>query len=333
MKKVFPLLICVIFLFPVTMAYSNENIISEKIMILKSDVEHKEKWLVKENLVEAGKEAVVPLIEALKDKNSKYYAIRALGEIKDERAVDPLASILLDKDYGPRRYAAVALGSIKSPEAIPALKQALKNEKGYVISDVLTALQYIEPSEGKIYLDQMLSQQNPNGLEIKLSASKSLNAVNLTVTFRNISSSDFFIQWPEIYQATSLIIQDESGRFIRPLSGVKYDYMTNESEFKLIKVNEIFTVDLKGIIKTSPSAKISRSAIEMDWWNILYPKGPFKTIVFDDMEVDIDLLSSKKLKIYFLFEQGTTAQHWGNQFGYKNVWMGKTASKPVELEI
>ncbi len=113
-------------------------------MILKSKAEHKEKWQVKDQLVKAGKEAVQPLIDALKDEHAKYYAIRALGEIKDERAIEPLANILLDKNYGPRRYAAIALGSIRSPKAIPPLQKALNDEKEFVIEDVLTALQYID---------------------------------------------------------------------------------------------------------------------------------------------------------------------------------------------
>jgi HEAT repeat protein len=172
MKKIFLQFLCVLFLFPATGLSSNGQNTFKQIAILKSDAEHKEKWQAKEGLVRIGQEAVGPLIDALKDENAKYYAIRALGEIKDERAVEALATVLLDKNYGARRYAAIALGSIKSPKALPALQAALNDEKGYVIKDTLTALQYIDPSQGDSFLQKIISQQNPNGMEIKLSASK-----------------------------------------------------------------------------------------------------------------------------------------------------------------
>ena len=61
------------FMNPLVPVYSNEQTTSEQIMVLKSDAEHKEKWQAKEQLVKAGEEAVLPLIDALKDENSKYY--------------------------------------------------------------------------------------------------------------------------------------------------------------------------------------------------------------------------------------------------------------------
>jgi len=58
---------------------------------------------------------VEPLISALKDKDEsvRWNAAKALGKLKDERAVEPLISALIDSNEVVRRAATKALEEIK----------------------------------------------------------------------------------------------------------------------------------------------------------------------------------------------------------------------------
>ncbi|MCQ8893859.1 MAG: HEAT repeat domain-containing protein [Methanolinea sp.] len=58
-------------------------------------------------------------------------AARALGELGDRRAVDPLIGLLSDENRYVRREAAKSLGRIGDERAIPALISALKDEDRY----------------------------------------------------------------------------------------------------------------------------------------------------------------------------------------------------------
>lgn len=340
MKKYFLFFFCIIFLSQLTTFAADEKTIFDKIDILKAkDIEHKAKWKAKIDLVKIGKDAVSPLIEALKEEGAKYYAIRALGEISDERAVEPLAKILLDKNYGPRRYAAIALGRIKSAKAIPALKEAL-NDARHVNTDVLIALEQIDAPQARKIISEMQVKEEPNGLEIEISAADSKGGIykegdslKVKVVFGNISSSDYYIQYSGIYKAIFLRVKDESGKTVRPLRISEYGYVTSEADFHIVKAGQAFTVELEGKIKTSPPAAISRSTSMIDWWDVIYPKGPFKTIDFGDMALDVGILDYKNLKIYFVFEQGETDKYWGGKFGYDNIWIGRAVSNSIEITV
>jgi len=73
---------------------------------------------------------VPKLIEALKhsDKNYRFYAAYALGEIKDARATDALLRALRDPEWCVRDQAAWALREIRDPQIIEPLKAMLKEK-------------------------------------------------------------------------------------------------------------------------------------------------------------------------------------------------------------
>ncbi len=76
--------------------------------------------------------AVDQLVATLGDSNwqVRQLAVWALSELKDERTVNSLCNVLLtDVHADVRRGAAEALGEIRSAEALPSLKQAL-NDSG-----------------------------------------------------------------------------------------------------------------------------------------------------------------------------------------------------------
>ena len=55
------------------------------------------------------------------DDDTREEAARALGELKDPRAVTPLISALEDPNHYVRREAAKSLGRLGDERAIPAL--------------------------------------------------------------------------------------------------------------------------------------------------------------------------------------------------------------------
>jgi len=66
---------------------------------------------------------VEPLIAALKDEdvNVRWPAARALGEIKDTRAIKPLIAALKDAEWIVREAAAEALIKIGAPAVEPLI--------------------------------------------------------------------------------------------------------------------------------------------------------------------------------------------------------------------
>ncbi len=92
-------------------------------------------WLNRRRAIDAlgeikSERAVEPLIEALKDKDwdvQRSVAAIALGEIKSKRAVKPLIKALKDGYWDVQERAAEALGKIKSDRAVELLIEALKD--------------------------------------------------------------------------------------------------------------------------------------------------------------------------------------------------------------
>ena len=83
------------------------------------------------------------LIKALgykKDEYVRWYTARALGEIKDPRAVEPLIAALKDTDKDVRQAAAEALGKIGDPRAVEPLIAALKDAEWHVRKAAAKAL-------------------------------------------------------------------------------------------------------------------------------------------------------------------------------------------------
>lgn len=84
-----------------------------------------------------GAAAVLPLADILlADDNItvREYAARALGNLRDARALDSLIGALDDTDSGVRRYAAEALGKLQDGRAIAALRVAL-NDPQYIVQE------------------------------------------------------------------------------------------------------------------------------------------------------------------------------------------------------
>lgn len=75
------------------------------------------------------------MIEALRDRNIRWDAAKALGEIKDARAVEPLIEALKEYYWGARSSVAEALGKIKDIRAVVPLISVLKDEEWRIRED------------------------------------------------------------------------------------------------------------------------------------------------------------------------------------------------------
>jgi len=87
-------------------------------------------------------EALNPLIKALSDKHVlvRCSAARALGRLGDARAVDPLVNALENNDFLVQRSAAEALGELGDLKAVDPLINALGNEDSYIQTGAANAL-------------------------------------------------------------------------------------------------------------------------------------------------------------------------------------------------
>jgi len=75
------------------------------------------------------------IFEALRheDPNVRWEAARALGVMRDPRAVDPLIAALGDRDPDVRRKAALSLGKICDPRAVEALQSCSVKDENQVV--------------------------------------------------------------------------------------------------------------------------------------------------------------------------------------------------------
>lgn len=83
------------------------------------------------------------LISALDNEFTARRAAIALGELADERAVEPLINALSNKNDDVRQVAAESLGKIGDIRAIEPLKQAENDEYKSVRDSARSALEYI----------------------------------------------------------------------------------------------------------------------------------------------------------------------------------------------
>ena len=91
--------------------------------------------------------AVTRLVATLSDENWRVreVVVWALSEMKDDRAVNALCNVMLsDVRVEVRRGAAEALGEIASADALPSLKQALNDTEPTVSAKAAWAISEIE---------------------------------------------------------------------------------------------------------------------------------------------------------------------------------------------
>jgi HEAT repeat protein len=146
------------------------------------------------SLVKIGKPSVKYLIEALKAEQAytRLAAARALGEIGDPDASDPLMALLKDSGKDVRRAAVRALAGIAGDNAVKPLAEALKDEDEEVrrlAGDALVAI-------GKPAVAPLIEMLKDKDIIIRFNAAK---------TLEKITGRDFGIdaeKWTEWWQAS-----------------------------------------------------------------------------------------------------------------------------------
>lgn len=91
-------------------------------------------------------------------QENKIQAVFALGEIKDESAIDLLIEVLEGSQGELKVKTAEALGKIQSNKAVPALISSLKNEE--VRPTAIWALGNIDDESASPALAELLSDQD-----------------------------------------------------------------------------------------------------------------------------------------------------------------------------
>lgn len=110
----------------------------------------------------ASTDKVGKYIEDLKDENRtiREAAVKALGELGDARAVDPLIEVLKgDSDSGIRESAAISLGMIKDERALVPLLEALQGEDEHARSGAANGLGWLGDPRSVDALNQALQDE------------------------------------------------------------------------------------------------------------------------------------------------------------------------------
>lgn len=104
-------------------------------------------WKAAETLGMLGPVATEPLLRVLRksSRTARIGAIEALGEIRDQRAVEPLMQVLENDSHDETRFlAALALGEIGDDASLTLLVHTLKDRNKYVRYGAAVALDSLE---------------------------------------------------------------------------------------------------------------------------------------------------------------------------------------------
>jgi len=106
--------------------------------------------------------AVEPLIQVLRSRASgaRRWAATALGELKDTRAAEPLISAVNDDDAGVRAHAVRGLGMIGTAQAVVPLDSALGDIEGTVREAAVYALARIDDPCARELVESALSHND-----------------------------------------------------------------------------------------------------------------------------------------------------------------------------
>ena len=121
--------------------------------------------------------AVKPLVEALKhpDPGMVSVAAQALSELRDARAVEPLMTILANAEHGVFRMGTIqTLGVLKDPRAIALLTEQLDDSSVQVRRIATEALGEIEDRGAIAPLLKMLNDQSA---EVRWAAADALGSI------------------------------------------------------------------------------------------------------------------------------------------------------------
>ncbi len=133
----------------------------------------REKWTLIRVFGKIGKTATLPVIERLdsKDKDETKLAIRILGEIKDNRAVQPLIGLIDIEDYNIRSNVCESLGRIADTTAFTDVSLRMEDSVEVVRKCAAVALGKMEDTRAIPRLVRGLSDPH---FSVRMSSANSL---------------------------------------------------------------------------------------------------------------------------------------------------------------
>jgi HEAT repeat protein len=107
-----------------------------------------------------GPGAIDPLLRAMRGRHARPGAVRALGLLRDGRAVDPLISLLRDPSPPLREAAAEALGNLNDTRAVPGLVACTQDPEQSVRDAASAALERMGPAAVIVAVVTLLQPRN-----------------------------------------------------------------------------------------------------------------------------------------------------------------------------
>lgn len=172
------------------------------------------------SLVKMGSPAVEHLTAALGDEDDlvRWHAAETLGKIGDERAVDPLISMLKDENSSISRSAVKALADIGGPAVAPLIA-ALQDEDPLVrwnANEALTAI-------GDTAVEPLILALKYNDLQVRRNAAKALSHIRdkraVTPFINALKDEDGIVRW----NAAKALGEMGDERAVAPLTSLLQD--------------------------------------------------------------------------------------------------------------
>lgn len=144
-----------------------------------------------------GSDAVEPLKERLSSTNEdiRWWAVRGLAEVRDERVPKILVGALSDPDKGVRWCAGLALRQHPSEKAIPALIGLLSNEEALTRRLAGDALVAIGKSVVPQLLETMLKREHLARLEAVRALAKIGDERSIPALFEALDDSSALVSY------------------------------------------------------------------------------------------------------------------------------------------
>jgi diguanylate cyclase (GGDEF)-like protein len=135
------------------------------------------------SLRKIGKPAAKSLIKALKNKSEvvRAEAAEILGEIKEKEAIEPLIEALKDEDWEVRKRAALALRNL-GENAVEPLIDVMESEDEEIWASRLSTFERVKELEKTAHIDTLTQVANRRLAEMTLQAKfNEMNRYNLTL--------------------------------------------------------------------------------------------------------------------------------------------------------
>lgn len=311
--------------------------VSELLSILASpDLPHIDKWNAVQEIRQHGRKAAPGLLELLRtnETNARYYAIRAIGYIKNLDATGVLCKILLDREYGPRRYAAVALGQIGSPQAVDALRKAL-DDVPHVRQDALDALVKIGSNEATRAVEEYHFGNPTSNLQLRILSEKSVYAlgdtIRLDATLTNISNKSVLLSMKEGKPFGYLVFRRKGGAFIEEID-------TGLRDQRGVTMGaQLYDLTHGATLQCSFAGRVAMwTRGEKDGHAFMPSGSPFLTLDFRQVAFHIRELGEYYVRAVFKQDHELIERLKATGVSEEKlalVWRGKAVSKPVCLTV